>query len=108
MPVGGVRAEDDHAPPRYAIASKLVIGECLASEDPGRRIQPYRFLEHHRGVGQLRELLKRWRFSTKDRRQFTMQPTLHLRVLREQVPGPDEGIGRGLMTCQEEGHHLVT
>ena len=37
-----------------------------------------------------------------------MKPCLRLRVLREQIPGPGERVGSGLMPGEKEGHGFVT
>ena len=37
-----------------------------------------------------------------------MEAKLALRILREQIPGPGQCIGHGLISSEEDGDHLIT
>ena len=45
--------------------------------------------------------------AAEDRVELGVELRLDLGVLRQQVPGPGQGVGRGLVAGHEEGHRLV-
>ena len=52
-------AQQDHAVFRNVITTQFVIGNDFPAEDPGWRIEPQRFFQHHVRVAQFGELLHR-------------------------------------------------
>ena len=102
-----IGADQDHTVGRNRIPLQFVSSDGFAAEDRGGRIETQRFLNDHACVLQLRKVRNAWHPVTKDLVQLSMQTALDLGRLREQVPGPRQGIGRGFVTGKQKRHDFV-
>ena len=103
-----IRAYDDHTVRRNTISSQLIIRYSFAAKDTAWRVESKRLFKYHIRIFQARYMLKSGYASTKHLVKLTIKALLNLRVLREQVPGPGQSIGCGLVACNEHRHQLIT
>lgn len=90
-----------------AVAAEIEILEGTAADAPGGRKKAKRFLDHHFGVGEAGEIGKRRRASGEDLIEFVVEGVLDGGILREEIPSPGEGVGRGFVAGEKEGHDFV-
>jgi hypothetical protein len=76
-------------------------------ERPDRRIQTHRFLQNLKRKGQGRQIGKARRSPAEHGLQLGVESLPDLGVAREQVPRPGQRVGRGLVSGEEDRHHLV-
>ena len=94
----------NRAPAGDLVAADLVVAAGRAVVEPERRVEAHRLLEDLRGVRQAGQVLEGRHPAAEHRRDLLPQGLVHGRVLVEEVPGPGQGIGRGLVAA-EQGHH---
>ena len=107
LPVQEVRTEKDDGPIRNPVAAKSRVALRLAGDDIGRGIEPHRFLEHLKAEGEAVEVGMGRRAAAEGRGGFGTDARVDVGVAREEIPGPDQRVRRGLVSGQEESHRLV-
>jgi hypothetical protein len=102
------RAEVQLASDRNRDAARATIGlDRDADDDPRRRVEPERLRENARDVRQPSENGGTGRVASEHLVDLRANARLHLRVTREQVPGPGEPRSDRLVTGHEEHACLV-
>lgn len=97
-----VRHQEDQAVGRNAIAADLVVGDGVAHDEKGWRVEPQGLLNHVAGVGKIAQAVNGRQLSAQDAIYLVMEALLNLGMLREEIPGPGEG-GNGMPGLLERG-----
>ena len=74
---------------------------------PHRRVEAHRFLNHLLEIGDAGEVGGSGGSTVQARRQLLGEPRLDGGVRVEQIQGPGQGVGGGLVPGEQQGHHLV-
>ena len=104
---------DDPLGPHHGVAPvQLVLPQRhrllrAAPDRPGRRVEPHRLAQHHLQVGQSLRVSHRRRRAPEHRIQLFVERRLDSRVLRQEIEGPRERHGGGLVSSQQDRHRLV-
>ena len=100
-------ARDDDRALRHGVAADFVVGERPPADDPGRRVESHRLREHHLGVREPREIRDAGRAIAENRVELLVETRLDVGILRQQVPGPGQRVGRGLVAGEKDRDRLV-
>lgn len=91
------RAHDDERAGAQTIPRCHVILRCHPSDEPRRRIQAQRLGEDHPREGKIRHVIVGRRARPENGVQFCVEPSLGRGGSCEQIPGPRQCVGRGLV-----------
>ncbi len=103
-----VGADEDHgAPGGDGVTGELVVTHDAAAGGVGGGIEAHGFLEDFAGVGELGEVFVGGGAPAEDGVELGLHGVAHGGVFGEELPGPAEADGGGLVPGEEEGHGLV-
>ena len=103
-----VLAGDHDGPGRDLVLANRDVFERPTTNDPHRRKQPHRFGEHRRGVRKFGRVFQpRQSVRAEHGVDFGLHFHANIVVLGQEVPGPRQRVGGGLVPGEEEGHGLV-
>ena len=108
IPMRDELAHQNRGPGWQEKFAQLKIIERVSPHGPRRRIQPHRFRHHHFHVAQPGNVFIGWQAPLQLPVDLLVEAKLALRILREQIPGPGQCIGHGLISSEEDGDHLIT
>ena len=107
VPVREVLAKEDGRAGRNRVPPDLVGLDGVANGGPDRRVEPHCLLDDAAGVIQRRQIVGAGVTAIEGTVDLVFEPLGRLGILREQVPGPGEGVGRCLVTGDEEREDVV-
>src|SRR5262249_45337911 len=97
-----VRADEHGGVRRNEVTADLVLGESPAGDKPDGREQAAGLGEYHGRIRYILEVVGRGESAREHRVEFGMELYFRLGMLREEIPSPRQGAGRGEISGQEE------
>ena len=91
----------------HPVAGNLVFHDRATADDPGGWIESHGLGEHRRGIRQAMHVSRFGPALFQDHVELSVQPSLDLGMLTQQVPAPGERVRGCLMSREEKGHGLV-
>src|ERR1700738_982315 len=98
---------DDDGPFANASSFKSLFAARLARKHWNRWIEPHNFFKNCARIDQFWHVRERRRPVTQDLVDLAVKASLDLRCLRQDVPCPGKGIGRGFMSRHQQDDGLV-
>ena len=107
MPVQQVGADEHVGARPDREAAQLVGFEGAPCEEPARRVETQRFLNHLMSECQRLGRIEAKRRPDRDGVRLRFELRRGIAVLTDEVPGPGQGSGGGFMPGDDQRHHLV-